>query len=490
MSFLYRLQSSHCVVILAVLSVTSGEALALGRGQDPTASPVVIPDTQTQTSVWKLAGTVLGASGVQIAPQWILSAKHVIPSQPSSGSVFRNALGSAVLGQCYWPSSSLYTSGVTPDIVLCKLNTAIPAPAGSTYPQLVQNPATLANGAPLNIISPNVGAFLAIGFGNPTPGQARYAWVDMLGMPYTNYTPGSLGWNAPLPYRDSGDSGSPTFWFGSTSAPALVGLTTGGGPIRLDTTFDQNTLNWIRSTVASNSADVVSTALTSEYFGSATQSPPWLDKAVITMPQSTATSVTLNWKTPSAYSSLVKRYLVTLEKDAQMSRSLFVNTSVSGMQSTTLTGLETNTNYLMCVIPSGLGISALGEAALKSADNSGVVADFSRNCTPLVLSPAADAVQNLSIRTYFKTFSGVGTYPTYSVNWTAPSTPANIKIVGYRTTEKVNSDAEQTTDIMGTSTALAGGPRTSGERICVTITPITSPMTIGTKSSPICATMP
>lgn len=473
--------------LFAAANLITQTASALNRGSDPTTTAVTIPGTQTVTDVWKFAGSVANASGVQIGPKWILSAKHVLPSTPDSGVIFKNAFGSSAISQCFWPDLSKYSVTDPTDLVLCRLTQPISA---TNFPRLSDDPKALTNGLPINMFL-GIGNLLHVGFGDPFRGQARFVWSDLLGMPASDYTPGDLGWNAPLPYKDYGDSGSPTFWK-SPNADALVlaSITSGGGGPRLDQTFLPKTLDWIKAIQASFGEPVINTVTASAYFGGAiSASPPWLDLSGIQISPnsySTPTSFDLAWKAPSTYTQLVKRYLLVIQKGSTVTKSAFINTNTSGTFSYTAVGLETKTPYTVCVLPAGFGIAAMGEA--QGFPNT--YADFSRNCKPIKLSPAGDVVQGLTMSTSMKTFKGVGTYPTYSVKWTAPTTPFGLEIVGYRIGTSVDGEAEQFADIMSIGTVDSGGLRQTGQKICVTVTPISSPKTLGTKSQPICATMP
>lgn len=121
-------------VSTAVLCHTWG--FAWTNSFDPTVSPVIEPVTQKQTDIWKL----VGMRGSMIAPHWIITVQHY---GDAPGQTYTNSYGSSTIDQCFQPEYAVYSSyslRYTPDLMICRLKTAINLPAGMAYPALVENP--------------------------------------------------------------------------------------------------------------------------------------------------------------------------------------------------------------------------------------------------------------------------------------------------------------------------------------------------------------
>ena len=478
---------ARALILCPILAAQMTAAYSLGRGSDPYATPVISPITQQPTDSWKLAGAVSqpggSASGVQISAQWILTAKHFLGSTPAANTVFfKNAYGNSALNQCFFAPSGN-------DLTLCSLAAPIQTPANFVFPKLVGDPTTLFNGRPLNLVAPLFGAFLEVGFGSPYIGQARYAWVDLFGVPYdANFRPALVGISPLVPYMDGGDSGSPLFWaYPGKSSEALVSIAHYGGAIKLNSVFSTSDLTWIASTVSSYSNNVIATESALSYAGVIASSPPWLDYDSLKIASSTPTSVSFNWKKPAANSNLVKRYLVTIEDGDVMVNSKSINASASGDQSSSFVGLTTGKNYTLCVTPAGLGVASMGDVSIANGYTN-AFAVFQRNCKFLNLSPTPGPVQGLTITNSTMKSGGV-VYPSFIARWTPPITPANVNIASYQANESSDGTPTPASNI-GNVLVYQGGLRAHGERICVIITPIGSPANIGAASLPACITLP
>ncbi|GLW90062.1 hypothetical protein Aglo03_08780 [Actinokineospora globicatena] len=176
-----------------------GPAGAVGNGVDPTVVVVREPVGGQPVSDWKLAGRA-SASGVQVAPQWVLTTRHA-PGQV--GGTFTNAYGTAKI------DSVTSCAGTSCDLSLSHLAVALPAPA---YPNLLDN------GLPRGD-SQLAGSVLAVGMGG---GKLTAAWTTPSGGP-------TLSTMVNTPVAISGDSGGPVFYHrpGDTTGH-LFGLMTYG----------------------------------------------------------------------------------------------------------------------------------------------------------------------------------------------------------------------------------------------------------------------
>lgn len=485
-------------ILASCALVAVGSAHALGNSSNANNTPVVSPINGQATDVWKLAGMVTPnqidkPSAVQIAPSWIMTAHHVVANNVrytqdtvSLGNwSFQNQFGTSTFTSCYLPTYDNTHLAAPPDVALCKLATPINPPAGFVFPPLVQNPTTLAGTAPVNMISPSLGAFLAVGYGLPNPGTPQFAWVDYLGIPYGDaYTPSAQGIYGPVPNQQGNDSGSPRFWFHpSTSAIGLVSLAKFSGAVRTedDAVFETGTLDWINQIAGAD----VATSSAAAFFGTMTMSPPWLDKNSLQINGSIPSAIDIGWKTPSSYGNLVKRYFITLDKNGANYISQFVQAGTSGSQSLQLTALETGPQYTLCVVPSGLGIAALGEApALQST------ADFSRNCQQFYMSPQPSVVQSLTIAPAANALKP--SLPSFKASWTKPTIPTDVKyLASYQLDITINGVL--TTDYVTPTTISVNGDALNiqhGDQICLAVTAIGQPATSGLGKAPVCTTIP
>ena len=150
-------------------------------------------------------------------------------------------------------------------------------------------------------------------------------------------------------------------------------------------------------------------------------------------------------------------------------------------------GLQTNTPYTLCVIPAGLGIAALGEG-VNGAAFSQAHADFSRNCRQFTLSPSPGLIQSLTLTATTHNYAGIGTVPTYTARWSAPTTPAGVQVLGYQVSVSVNGAPAQTSTT--TDPVAQGGPMNHGDRACVSVAAIGAPATLGSQLGLTCITLP
>lgn len=246
-----RLFNLACGVALSAIVMSSH---AIVNGFDPDTTQAVVPYTDTVTPNWKFVGTYLGVSGVQVAPQWILTSRH---AAPPVGTSFTNKFGTATVGSaCVFPTPTYITTGQN-DLALCRLSTPITLPTGTSLPAVVGFNHT----APFNSQSiHHWGNLLASGY---STGARRSAWSTFSGLPPhfsaydialnptgPNLTLSSLN----LPQTDNGDSGGGVYFYSTTANPTtgfLVGVLVskqlvGSSPAFLSPEFAQ----WIVQTIS------------------------------------------------------------------------------------------------------------------------------------------------------------------------------------------------------------------------------------------------
>jgi len=513
------MRATQAASALLCIGLFATNVHGMGRGSDPTQTPVADPQTQRATNVWKLAGffpSPNNVSGVQIAPSWVLGAKH---STPGSGSYFANAYGTAPIAECHYiqaerpgnPNNQSATECLPdrPDLALCRLSRPITAAPVDQFPVLVEDPIVLAGTKSLQSLARDLGSFLSVGYGTPDLGLPRYAWGDLLGMPVDpQASPGTLGLTRLTAYRNGGDSGSPTFWFSSkNSAPALVSVASCGGGIGMYhlepnhqlsprvSAFSMGYLQWLQTKVRDMSGEHVTIRSALEHHGSPRRTPSWITPGSLKITGSTATSVQLAWQAPQEHKEDVQRYLVGLERGADVVQGQFLS---SDKLSTNLIGLSSNVAYTACITPVGSGgpapYGAVKHGGVDAQGNfSNTFVDHSPSCINVKLDPAPTAVIKPTITIIRKNFGAVGTWPTEQITWQRPSTPSLPTLLRYRvevTSSLYGTGSIETQASSNTTLQVTGPVRTvRGERLCTRITPISSPFTAGPTSPAVCTTV-
>lgn len=480
--------------LIGVLALSSVAVHAMGGGQDASTVPVVNPETGQSTDIWRLAGyfPAFGVSGVQIAPGWIMVAKH---ATPPNGAYFGNGFGVARIEGCYtYPNSD----GV--DLRVCKLQKNVNVPSGFVFPALVEHPDSLANGRRFETLVRDMGQFLSVGYGQPNLGVPMFAWSDFMSMPLENASPDIMGMGGAAPYVDFGDSGSPTFWFSSkTGGVGLIGLRSTAGPVGPHGTFmggaltgniapfSMPILNWVASTVTGASQDTVQVLSALNFHGAIKPTPSWVGKGGVGFHSSTPTSVNLKWSAPQYHASDVQKYLVFVLQGNQTVRSGFVGAAVNQFS---VVGLSMGVDYLACVTPIGVGgFAPFGAAQKYGANNSDVAWDLSYSCSKFSLNPAPSSVPNLAVEMVRRDFGAAGVWPSEKVTWSRPASPAMPSKVYYRVGVSVNG-ALPTYTTVNEGTVKMGPARTvKGDRICVTVTPYSEPATAGVATEAKCVTV-
>ncbi|GLZ38047.1 hypothetical protein [Actinokineospora sp. NBRC 105648] len=183
------------------LSAAVTPAAAVGNGVDPVVTAIREPLSGQVVDEWRLAGRA-SASGVQVAPEWVLTTRHA-PGRV--GGTFANAYGTATI------DAVTSCVGNSCDLSVSHLTTAIPAPA---FPDLVES----------GILEHDLtyaGNTLVVGLGG---GKLTAAWTTPGGNP-------ELASLAAPPTAIPGDSGGPAFYHRPGDPTGhLVGLMTYGAP--------------------------------------------------------------------------------------------------------------------------------------------------------------------------------------------------------------------------------------------------------------------
>ncbi len=342
-------------------TLTSTPADAVGGGFDPRTTPVVEPVSGQQVAEWRLAGRS-NASGVQIAPDWIISSGH---AAARVGGTFQNEYGTSTVDSVV--TCGGFQSGC--DVSLAHLATALPAPS---FPDLLVD-GFPANPQPLggNVLAAGYGGSrFAVGWVRPT-GQTAY---DTMFAP-----PSSIG----------GDSGGPTFYFrpGSTQGH-LLGLmvsadagVTGG-------------LQTLTSAKVRPFLDKFLPAGTVRWAAFDDLGPrPVLPTAVRTpTATSTATSVKLSWTAPAAGSAAIIDYrAVLIRKDNQAERHVVVTSATNAL----FDKVQPNVGYWAFVLPR----STAGEAPVPWSSRMGTATPTYTFTTVVAAGPAPGQVTNVRAAT-------------------------------------------------------------------------------------------
>ncbi|RZL09103.1 MAG: hypothetical protein EOP40_11000, partial [Rubrivivax sp.] len=290
----------------------------------PSQAGATYPNTATSVTAWKLVGS-LGASAVQIAPRWVLTAKHV---GAAAGHTFTNAYGSATVSAVI-PSSNA-------DLALVYLSSEIIVPAAE-LPLLLSD---LLNAGNNNL----PGQMLAAGRGGF--GAVKAHWLSA--NEDTSTATLASGVSAV-----GGDSGSGVFWYPTASSrPVLRSITTNGGnpvgPFQYLAgkglpTSPSDQRAWIDSTIASYGANAGAapqwtTSLEKAPLAARTPNPPQSPKVINTSPA----GAFVKWDAPLASPAGVPEatsYVVKLSPGGA-EYNVAINQTVLTIQ-----GLVPNTTY-------------------------------------------------------------------------------------------------------------------------------------------------
>jgi hypothetical protein len=195
-----RLAAVTVVLLAAALAALAGPrpAAAVGNGFDPAAAPVRVPTGGQEVTEWKLAGKG-SASGVQIAPQWILTSGH---APIDVGGTFTNAYGSSTVDRVV----ACGGAGSGCDVSVSHLAAALPAPG---FPDL------LLDGVPSEVGRDVAGDVLAVGMGGSPLGRPTAGWTVPSGYTLSTLLNG--------PSAVTGDSGGLAFYYrpGATTGQLL-----------------------------------------------------------------------------------------------------------------------------------------------------------------------------------------------------------------------------------------------------------------------------
>jgi hypothetical protein len=324
------LKRTHVAALIAASLAMPAMAFEGPAAFTPSLVGASYPNTAIPATAWKLVGDLSTASGVQIAPQWLITAEHVANSpKVPIGYAFTNAYGSAVVDAKFLaPNAGSFPANV--DVALVHLSTAIAVPPNE-LPLLLSDFVDTYN---------LPGQLLAAGRGNSVPVRAH--WFP------ANEDGGIAGVKG-----IDGDSGSGTFWYPTATSRPVLRAVTSGGNNPLTGTQPQTGTNpaagafdvrqWILDTIAKVGANA---GPGPSWTMSTTQAP--LAQRLPNVPESarvnktSASSAWIEWKAPK-----------TVTPGVPDATSYVIRVSPGGMEygagisATTLDigGLAANTTY-------------------------------------------------------------------------------------------------------------------------------------------------
>lgn len=374
---------TSAVAIAASLFFTSAMAIEGPAAFVPSQSGATYPGTVVPATAWKLVGS-LGASAVQIAPRWVLTAAHV---GAGVGQTFANAYGSAKL------DAVVQVPGGKADLALVHLATEIVVPPAELPALLGDFLDDTSNNLPGQMLAAGRGGFAAV----------KAHWLAA-SEDTTVQMPSSVSGVSAI----GGDSGSGVFWYPKADArPVLRSITgTGGNPVgfaetQLGTSTNSAVFDvkgWIQSTVSGYGVNSGATPL---WTTSIEQAPHAL--RVPNLPQGPKVLNTspggawLQWTPPKAGASGtpdITGYLVRLTPgNAEYNVS-------PGFTTLTISGLQPNKTYTATVS----AVNANGPSGGRQAKT--VPDGVSISGTTFTTSPAPNAFANLTYEAYTTLING------------------------------------------------------------------------------------
>lgn len=385
---------------VAVLTAVCGGVNAAeafeGPGIVDTSTTAVppMPGTTRNVDAWKLVGywsipgqaqgapEIKGDSATQIAPQWIVTARHNQPADPTPylQVTFRNALGVALIDKVYPVPGADHgdrncdaTGG--PDITISHLATPIAGPAGG-FPKILSDPlppTKISAGGYSNPVATLPGYVLGTGNTGNT-GVIKAVWM-------------TTGDRSPFdPYQEvdatDGDSGGGEFWYPSaTSDPIFANVNSVAGP-----PFGENAQlagscgaapdikAWADSVFANHADQARPITTTLEQAApSATHLPMNPDALAVVKGSGSATSIVLSisppanlsgWSTPT-----VAKYRVAMVPPAGSGLPTVTSTtsSASATAATSITVAGLNTGVLYTPYAASLTVSGLASRTSVTA---------------------------------------------------------------------------------------------------------------------------
>jgi hypothetical protein len=315
------------IAIAASLLVTSAMAIEGPAAFVPSQTGATYPNTVAPATAWKLVGS-LGASAVQIAPRWLLTAKHVGVGV-TNGQTFTNAYGSAQV------DAVILSSKV--DMALVHLATEIVVPANELPALLADQLDDSSNNLPGQMLAAGRGGF----------GAVKAHWL--VANEDTTAVLASVSGVSAI----GGDSGSGVFWYpNAQSRPVLRSITTNAGnpvgPYSVQVGTSTNTAvfdakGWIDTSIAgygtnSGAAPLWSTSLALAPHALRTPNLPQTSKVL----QTSANGAWMQWTAPKAAAAgtpEITGYVVRLSPGGAEYNVVASNTTL------TLNGLQPNKVY-------------------------------------------------------------------------------------------------------------------------------------------------
>ncbi|WP_026422269.1 hypothetical protein [Actinokineospora inagensis] len=343
--------SALCVVSLLVSVNPAG---AVGNGVDPTVTAIREPVSGQLVDDWKLAGRA-SASGVQVAPQWVLTTRH---APGAVGGKFTNAYGTATIDAV----TSCATSSC--DLSLSHLTAPLSAPA---YPDLLDNGLPRLDGTV-------AGSALVVGMGG---GKLTAGWTTPTGIPELS----TLG--AP-PTAISGDSGGPAFYHRPGDPTGhLFGLMTYASP---------GVISGVPQFNADAKAFITGVAGTAVRWTTFDQlGPKQVRPEAITdfTATATATTIRLNWNAVTAAPPVTAYTAVLVNPDNAADRKV-VRTTGTTAAFTVATGVK----WAAFVLPESVNGQALVPAGMNS---SGTVVTYIYSRYVAAAAAPANAVHDVVV---------------------------------------------------------------------------------------------
>jgi len=483
---LFNISVKQAAVMLACITTTAS-SFAWTHAIDPLVSEIRSPLTAQPVNIWRFSGQL----GTQIAPNWIVTATHI---GVKVNDTYRNSQGSATVIGCFEnPTGGADFS----DLMICRLNTSIQPPAGTSFPALTANPRLLVPaGTPVERYTPQIGAFLVSGFGNPNFGQQRLVWLDFMNVPYEHDSTVSFN-TPPMPYSAWGDSGGGIFWFpASGSEPALTGwMSFGSRPINEERFFTPTSLNWMTQTIASNGGQTLRVRDLSQVQTVTRLSPPAVDNGTISV-NTSASQAYITWDRPAlaTASTDISLYTVTLARPGMQTMVAGVRQTSTGTLSHTFTGIATGHEYSLCVVPVNAAGGAQTAKSVSAASIDPLTGTAPLNyhlppngCRKVYASPRPAPVSSITATRFTRTI-GSTRYPFIRVTWPAVTAPAGVRMQTYLTRVTENNQIVFDGDVTNTIVEFhetTAGPKT----VCATITPVATESHFGERRR-LCANLP
>jgi hypothetical protein len=468
---------AHHALALAAMCIAQ-QACALGGAASVSGGqPVLVPGTQTNTAAPVFVGQVQGASGVQVAPSWFVTAQHVVASGVTTPFVLKHGRSSVV--SC---TTTPPVNDQTLDLALCRLSQPIAPPVGSTIPAVSWAPfldASQLDSDAFEQAAPLLGGNLAVGFGGgQTTGTQTAAWAEWSGLPLS-FSPTNLDVSQ-LALKVGGDSGGALFWINARKEPLVLigvmrqeGVLTSGNEL-----FYPQTVAWMRDQILSATGETLGVVPSTTYQTIPSALPPAsLIQGSVTA-KNTANSVTLNWAGPEPkLGAIATDFDVVIASGGKKLTTGTIVATGGGRFTATATGLPTGAGFTACVRPK----NAVGPAPWGYAQSEFLTAPIIDVYSHCVVPPSMSEAPVLK-----KVF--LSSKP--RITWTAPRWVPNASVVGYRVKVTVNGVLKQQVDVGASVLKFDAASASRGQKVCMTVSAVGPTNNPGqeSKSVPECLT--